>query len=476
MKTPPFLFTLCLSASTCGVLFAQTPAPKVEDLARMHCAVCHGDNLDGGLGGSLVDGEWKYASTDPEIGRVIAEGIPEMAMQAFQATLTPDQIRSMVIFIRERETAARLASSGSPLADNEKHISARESFRIEKVAEGLSIPWSLAFFPDGAFLVAERPGTLRVVSAQGKVGEPVRGVPESVHHGQGGLMEAALHPDYKSNGWIYLGYTAPHPGGDKKLVQTRVVRGRIKNNEWVDEETIWEAAPDSYSGAGVHFGIRFVFDKGYLFFGIGDRGNPGAAQDLSKPNGKIFRLFDDGRVPPDNPFVNQSGALPEIWSYGHRNPQGLAMDPEDGALYETEHGPRGGDELNRIEPGKNYGWPVVTFGMNYNGTPITAKTSAPGIEDPLLHWTPSIAACGLAIARGTKFPAWEGDLLAGGLASQQLRRITLRDGKAAGQEVVLRGKGRIRDVRFGPDGLLYLVLNGPDEIVRLVPDRDSAKP
>jgi glucose/arabinose dehydrogenase len=468
--TPIFLSVLCIASAV-----AQTPSPtaKVQDLVKMHCAACHGENLDGGLGGSLIDGVWKRATGDQEIAAIIEHGISEVGMQSFREVLTPEQIRALVIYIRERESATRLAgmSSGSP--KDGIHLSELASFRIERVATGLNIPWSITFLPDGRFLVAERPGALRFIDADGTVGKPIRGIPRIVHHGQGGLMEVALHPDFAKNGWIYLGYTAPHPNGSPNLVQTRVVRGRIRNNEWVDEETIWEAAPDTYSGAGVHFGIRFVFHEGYLWFGVGDRGQQQAAQDLSKPNGKIFRLYDDGRIPADNPFVKTPGALPEIWSYGHRNPQGLVCDPKTGAIYETEHGPRGGDELNLIEPGKNYGWPIVTFGMNYDGTPITSRTSAPGIQDPLLHWTPSIAACGLAIARGTQFPEWEGDLFAGGLASKQLRRIRLRKGAEPEQEILLRGLGRIRDVRFGPDGALYLVLNEPDLLVRLVPDSDS---
>jgi glucose/arabinose dehydrogenase len=312
---------------------------------------------------------------------------------------------------------------------------------------------------------------LRPISADGEVGPPIEGLPPILQRGQGGLLEVALHPDYAKNGWVYLGYSEPHPDEAKAnegFSQTKVVRGRIREGRWQDEEVIWRADLATYSRAGVHFGTRFVFHDGYLWFPIGDRGQPPLAQDLSRPEGKMFRLHDDGRIPTDNPFVKTPGALPEIWSYGHRNPQGLVRHPKTGQLFATEHGPRGGDELNLIKPGVNYGWPEVTYGMNYNGTPITSRTAAPEFASPLVQWTPSIAACGLAVLEGKRYPGWEGDLFAGGLASQQLRRIRVQDGRATEDEIALRGLGRIRDVRLGPDGLLYLVLNGPDEIVRLV--------
>lgn len=465
-----FRFSLILPGIFLASLLpaGANPVPKVQDLVSQHCAVCHGPELDGGLGGSLVDGQWMRGANDEDITRVIEEGIPDMGMIPFAAVLTPEQIRALVIYIREKENSAKLAAEAAPKIGGE-HASDLARFRIERLAGGLDIPWAIAFLPEGGYLVTERPGRLRRIEPDGTVGEPVAGLPPILHHGQGGLMEVALHPDYAENGWIYLGFAAPHPEGVEKQCQTKVVRGRIRDGRWVDEETIWSAPVETYSGAGVHFGVRFVFNDGYLWFGIGDRGHGPNAQNLSRPEGKIFRLHDDGRIPEDNPFVKTAGARPDIWSYGHRNPQGLVRDPATGALYETEHGPRGGDELNLILPGKNYGWPEITFGMNYSGTPITAQTAGPQFEPPLLHWTPSIAACGLDIAHGTQFSSWNGDLFAGGLASKQLRRIRLRDGQVEHNEIVLRGIGRIRDVRFGLDGLLYLVLNEPHEIVRLVP-------
>jgi glucose/arabinose dehydrogenase len=290
-------------------------------------------------------------------------------------------------------------------------------------------------------------------------------------------MEVALHPDYPTNGWVYLGLSdgtrGTGSGADARpRCITAVVRGRIVDHEWRDQEWIYRPDPEFRSSSGVHFGTRFVFDKGFIYFVIGERGGMMQAQDLSLPNGKIFRLHDDGRVPADNPFLRTPGALPGIWSYGHRNPQGLVMDPRDGALYSTEHGPRGGDELNLVLPGRNYGWPVITHGMNYDGTPMVAITRKEGMEQPLISWVPSIAVCGLDFVTGGRFPEWRNDLLAGGLASQEVRRIRITDGRIVSQETILKGIGRVRDVATGPDGLVYVILNDPDRIVRLVPAGD----
>jgi glucose/arabinose dehydrogenase len=250
---------------------------------------------------------------------------------------------------------------------------------------------------------------------------------------------------------------------------TAIVRGRIKDNAWTEEQTIFRAPESTYRGGGVHFGCRLVFQDGFLFFSIGERGQKEDAQDITRPNGKMHRVFDDGRIPPDNPFVSRPGAIPSIWTYGNRNPQGLDLHPVTGELWETEHGPRGGDELNIIRKGVNYGWPVITYGMNYNGTPITDITHKEGLEQPVIHWTPSIAVCGIDFYEGGKFPNWKNDLFVTGLARQELRRITIKGRTVAEQEVILKGIGRVRDVASGPDGFLYVILNKPDKIVRLEP-------
>jgi len=445
-------------------------AQSVDLLYRQHCASCHGPNLEGALASPLNDGAWGFGDTDAEIARNIAEGIPEMSVAGFRDTLTPEHIRALVIYLREAENEERLREEPPPRARRgQPVVTTHARFTLETVTDDLDTPWGLAFLPDGRMLVTECDGRLRVIDADGRLDpEPVSGLPPVIRHGQGGLMDVAVHPDYAKNGWIYLALADGERGEGRPKTHTAIQRGRLRDGAWTDAEWIFRVDPAFYSASTVHFGSRIVFRDGYVFFVIGERGGLDIAQDLARPEGKIFRLFDDGRVPPDNPFVDTPGALPGIWSYGHRNPQGLVFN-RDGRLYATEHGPRGGDELNVIKPGANYGWPVITHGMNYNGTPMTGLTEKDGMEQPVVHWTPSIAACGLAEYRGAAFPDWEGDLFAGGLRSEELRRLRLRDGKVIEQEIVLKGSGRIRDVKLGPDGHLYLALNNPDRIVRLQP-------
>jgi Glucose/sorbosone dehydrogenases len=341
-------------------------------------------------------------------------------------------------------------------------------FDTEIFAEGLDHPWAMVRLPDGRFLVTERPGRLRIIENGTLLPDAVQGIPEVFARGQGGLFDIELHPEYEKNGWIYLSYAEPR--GDRAL--TKIIRGRLKGNAFVDQEAIFEAPDEDYVRSDIHFGGRMQFDsKNFLFFSIGDRGDvtkpENNAQKLTNVKGKIHRIHDDGRVPLDNPFYNKSGAAKSIWTWGNRNPQGLRFD-RDGNLWEVEHGPRGGDELNLIQRGKNYGWPIVTFGINYSGTPITDKTSAPGMEDPVIHWTPSIAVAGLDIYYGGRFPEWKGNLFATALAHQKLVRMEVdKDRKVTHQEILLEGQGRIRDIFCDGDDI-YVIYDEPGKIVRLV--------
>ena len=345
-------------------------------------------------------------------------------------------------------------------------IAQSHEFKTETIAEGLTVPWGIAKLPDGRFLVTERPGQLRIIENGQLLPEPVQGVPEVFARGQGGLLDVVLHPDYADNGWIYLAYSKPV--GEGSL--TAIIRGRLKDGRLVDQETIFDPPVDQATKSGAHFGCRLAFDgKGYLFFSIGDRGKKENAQELNNVMGKIHRIHDDGRIPADNPFVKTPGAQPTIWSYGNRNAQGLCFQPETGLLWESEHGPRGGDELNLIKKGANYGWPVVTYGINYNGTPITDKTEAPGIEPPVVQWTPSIAVCGMDFYTGDKFPNWKGNLFAATLAHQKLVRIVIDGEKVTEQEILLEKTGRMRDVACFDDGYIYILYENPGRVVRLVP-------
>ncbi len=344
-------------------------------------------------------------------------------------------------------------------------------FQVEPFATGLDTPWGMVFLPDGRMLVTERRGTLRLVEADGTVSEPIGGVPEVCACGQGGLMDVQLHPNYEENGWLYLAYS-DRKEGSRREGFTAVLRARLEGMTLVDHEDIYKAPEAVYASEGRHYGSRIVFDEaGYLYFSIGDRGQRQQAQLLSVPNGKVHRLHDDGRIPEDNPFVDTPGAVASIWSYGHRNPQGLDRHPETGALWSTEHGPRGGDELNLIGKGLNFGWPVITYGINYSGSAISDITEKEGMEQPALHWTPSIAVCGIAFYHGEAFPDWEHDLFVTSLKFNAVHRVILDGTTVAEDEVLFKTGGRPRDIAIGPDGYLYIAIeDAPGRIVRLVPE------
>ena len=347
--------------------------------------------------------------------------------------------------------------------------SALHDYRVVTVVDGLVQPWSIAFLPGGDMLVTERPGRLRIVRQGRLLPQPVDGVPKVFVSSQGGLLEVALHPNFASNRMVYLTYSKP--GADDMQSRTALIRGRFENDRLTGVEEIFAAVASGRN----HFSGKIAFDKnGYLFLTLGDRqvppeGNLEAhpAQDLSNHHGKIVRLHDDGRVPPDNPFVNRAGARPEIWTYGHRNAQGLAIHPETGDIWTNEHGPQGGDELNLIQPGRNYGWPVIGFGVNYTtGLAIHSGTHRQGMEQPVHVWVPSIGISGLMIYTGNRFPQWRGNLFAGGMVGQQLARLTLDGQRVVNRETLVPQMGRIRDVRQGPDGYIYLVTD----------DREGGKP
>ena len=338
---------------------------------------------------------------------------------------------------------------------------------VEQVATGLVHPWAIEFMPDGRMLVTERPGRLRIVSADGSVSAPLAGVPTVHAQGQGGLLDVALDPDFANTRFVYLSYSEPGEGG----VGTAAARGRLTEAGLVDVQVIYRQQP-KLEGNG-HFGSRLVFARdGKLFITQGDRQSyRERAQDLTQGMGKIVRVNPDGSVPPDNPFVGQSNAQSEIWSYGHRNLQGATLHPESGALWTVEHGARGGDELNHPEPGRNYGWPVITYGRDYSGLPIGEGTAREGMEQPVYFWDPVIAPSGMTFYTGTRYAGWQGSLLIGSLNPGGLVRLTLRDGRVTSEERYLREIGeRIRDVTQGPDGYLYVVTDNPNgRVLRVVP-------
>lgn len=355
------------------------------------------------------------------------------------------------------------AQDKQQLVHSEKH-----SFRIVPLLAGLENPWSIAFLPDGRMLVTERAGRLRLVSQDFKLDpKPIEGLPEVIANGQGGLFDVVLHPQHAQNGWIYWAYNAPGTGG----WGTALARGKLQGHRMTEVQVLFSMQPKTRSAH--HFGGRIVFDAtGMVYLTLGDRGDKDRAQKLNDHAGSVIRLHDDGRVPNDNPFVQRAGALPEKWTLGHRNMQGAAIHPKSGELWTHEHGPQGGDEVNVIRPGLNYGWPVVTYGVNYGlGTKIGEGQSKPGMVQPLQVWVPSIAPSGMAFVSGSQFSQWRDSMLVGALRGQMLVRLTLEGDKVLSEERLFQGRpGRIRDVRMGPDGLVYLLTDDPQgALLRLEP-------
>lgn len=339
------------------------------------------------------------------------------------------------------------------------------NFRVDTITSELKNPWGMAFLPDGRILVTERSGEIVVVKNDQLTGEKIEGVPAVYANGQGGLLDIQLHPDYGTNGWIYLTYAKPGEGGGG----TVLARTKLDGNKFVEFQELFQALP--LSSSGVHFGSRIAFDgKGYVFFTSGERGEKENAQKLENHLGKVLRLHDDGRVPTDNPFVGTANAKPEIWSYGHRNLQGLVYDKSSGKLYNHEHGPKGGDELNMVEKGKNYGWPAITYGIDYDGSIISDKTEMPGMEQPLTYWKPSIGPCGMVQVTSDKFTPWKNNLLIGALALTHVTRVELDDnGQYVKQEKLLDKVGRVRAVAQSPDGFIYVATETPGMLLKLSP-------
>ena len=333
--------------------------------------------------------------------------------------------------------------------------SERHAFKVVTLVGGLQNPWSIAWLPDGRMLVTERPGRLRIVSADFKLDPtPVEGLPQIVVGGQGGLFDVVPHPQYKQNGWIYISYSGAGEGGHG----TELMRAKLNGHRLVEQQVLFRLQPKSTTQH--HFGGRIVFDgRGHVFLTLGDRGEMSRAQRLNDHAGSVIRLNDDGSVPKDNPFVNRADARPEKFTYGNRNMQGAAMHPKTGELWTHEHGPQGGDELNVMRAGRNYGWPVITYGVNYGiGTKIGEGTAKAGMEQPLHRWVPSIAPSGMAFYEGDKFPGWRGNILLGALRDEMLVRLELDGEKVVKEERLMKGSiGRIRDVRVGPDGYVYLL-------------------
>ncbi|WP_430886769.1 PQQ-dependent sugar dehydrogenase [Jejuia spongiicola] len=340
------------------------------------------------------------------------------------------------------------------------------NYKTEVFVSDLEIPWGMTFLPDGSMLITEKTGEL-ILFKEG-IKTTIENVPDVYFRGQGGLLDIKAHPNYEDNGWIYITYSSSEGDGDGG--NTAVIRAKLDDNKLVDKQTLYKATPNTKKGQ--HWGSRIAFDdQGYLYFSIGDRGNRDVnPQDITRDGGKIYRLNNDGSIPNDNPFIDNENAKTAIYSYGHRNPQGMAKNPFTGNIWVNEHGPRGGDEINIIQKGKNFGWPVISYGINYNGTTFTDITEKVGMEQPLFYWVPSIAPSGMAFVSSNIYPDWNKNILIGSLKFEYLERLVLENDKVIKREKLFEDIGRVRNVIQGPDGYIYIAVEGKG-IFKIVPEK-----
>ncbi|AWW32566.1 PQQ-dependent sugar dehydrogenase [Echinicola strongylocentroti] len=345
-----------------------------------------------------------------------------------------------------------------PIEDDPK------SYTVETIVEDINNPWGMALLPDGGLLITEKDGEL--IYAKDGEKKVISGTPEVVSRGQGGLLDIILHPDYATNGWIYLTFSSGE-GGDG--AHTAVMRAKFNGNSLTDQEVLYKASPNTRKGQ--HFGSRMAFDdEGYLFFSVGERGqrdvNP---QDITRDGGKIYRINEDGSIPEDNPFYDEADAKKAIYSYGHRNPQGMLFHPLYHEIWVNEHGPQGGDEINVVKKGGNFGWPEVSYGIDYDDSILTEDTNREGMKQPLYYWVPSIAPCGFALVPEDTYPDWAGNLLVGSLKFQYLEMLTLDGKQVTKRTKLLDGMGRLRNVKIGPDNHIYVGIQGKG-IVKIIPN------
>ncbi|WP_206688051.1 PQQ-dependent sugar dehydrogenase [Aestuariibaculum marinum] len=433
-----------------------------------YCVGCHAPNLRG------VDSKtdlFKNRFTKKYIERQISQGIPNTTMVSWKNILSADELSSVAEYIlsfqdNDLESDKKIKTD---TVNSEQYKLVIQSI----VGEKLKTPWAIEFISRDSALISEKRGSLKWMINNVIQSDSIEGLPKTyLKSSTGGYMDIALDPDYEKNKFIYLAYSFTNGNYDDKnaLALTKIVRAKIIDNQWTSEQTLFEVPDSLMVRNGNRWGCRLYFDpEGYLFFSIGDMGRAMDSQDLSKATGKIFRIHADGSIPEDNPFADRSGVLKAIYSIGNRNVQGIDRNPQTGDIWASEHGPRGGDELNIINKGDNYGWPLVTYGLNYNGSVISDKTHMEGMVQPVTQWTPSIAVCPILFVSSDNYTKWDNNLLVGALAFQELRRLVIKDDEILKQEIIWKGKGRIRDIKLGKDKFIYVVTNGPDRVLKILP-------
>ncbi len=436
-----------------------------------HCAGCHGKDLQGTSATTLLKTNWNYGRGRGQMQKNIKYGIASAEMPAFEHLLDDDQIKAITNYIWNAQGARPESVTEIPPTLSTSDY----TLHVEKVVEaGLKTPWAIEFVNENRALISERGGSLKWLVDGQLDTTAIQGLPiPHTASSTGGFMDIAIDPNYVENKWIYLAYSQTNGSPDDRMAPalTSIIRGKIENHQWINQEILFQVADSLKPIKGNRWGCRFMFDReNHLFFTIGDMALAMDSQDLGKATGKVFRIHPDGSIPKDNPFIHTPGALPAIYTIGNRNTQGLAQHPKTGAIWSTDHGPMGGDELNILKKGANYGWPIITYGRDYNGDTVSLLTHREGLEQPVVQWTPSIAVCAAAFCESQLFPKWNDHLLIGALAYEELRLLKLENDDVVEQEILLKNNGRVREVIFGPDGALYLLLNGPDMLLRITPD------
>ncbi len=446
------------------------------ELYPIYCAGCHGRQFQGSSGPALVNTTFKHGSDFDSIRRSIYEGVPSTEMIAYSNLLSDEQIDQITTYIIEAGKSPDLiVEDNMPSRVKTQHY----ELEIEQmVSEGLERPWAFEFLNADSALVTFSKGGLHWLVG-GKVDpQAIQGTPKTYATDMfGGMKDVAFDPDYKTNGWVYLAYSYNSTGTTDSHAPgtTKVVRGKVKNNRWTDEQVLFQAHDSVFVAKGLRWGCRFLFDKkGYLYFTIGEmlgprEGGGRRPQFMTRPEGKIFRIHSDGSIPKDNPLYGKKDVLQAIYAWGSRNAQGIARHPVTGEIYFSEHGPQGGDELNRLKNGANYGWPDITYGIDYDGGIISGDTHREGMEQPVTYWTPSIAVSAIEFVSGNRFPKWNNDLLVTALKFEEVRRLVIENDKVKEEEILLKGYGRVRDIKIGPDGALYVLTNTPDALWRVTP-------
>jgi glucose/arabinose dehydrogenase len=458
---------IIISAAVLAVSFSFESKKEIvkdpEANYKNYCAGCHGEKMD-----MFVDRSWKYGNKKEDLFKTIKGGLENEGMPAFGESLSDKEINALADYILTGiKNVNKYNSNDRPVSDTFK--TEAMTVKLELITKAMDVPWGMAFLPGGGILATDRNGKFYRVEKDKALME-ITGVPPVLAKGQGGLMDVVLDPDFAKNNTIYLSYSKFKNEGGATLATTAIMRAKLEGNQLTDQKDIFVAAP--YSRTQHHYGSRMQFGKdGYLYFSVGERGNEKENPQQIKGNdlGKVHRIKSDGSIPADNPFVNTPGAEASIFSYGHRNLQGMTINPVTGKIWTNEHGPRGGDEINIEEPGRNYGWPVITYGINYNGKPISNLTAKEGMEQPVHYWIPSIGPSGLAFVTGDKYKGWEGNLLSGSLRFQYLQRSVLKNNKVVKEEILFKNIGRVRDVRMAPDGFIYIAVESPGRIYKLLP-------